>query len=557
MFVKLSNLKILFVVLFLLPILMHSIPLHAETWFEAYTSDGNVSNTSAFETQKRGYFSGGGFGTRFDAESQPLVTMTPPKFDVGCGGIDSFFGGFSFLKPEKIIQSFKNIMQAAPAFAFKTALSTLCESCSDITDTLKGLADMANQMSMDECAAAKQVGAIAGKAGGGAIESAIGRDVDLGQAAADTYKDRVSSKLDMDIEGWLGELKEAINTNICNGANALNIDMETCRRIHLEPGSLWYKAHQTAKDNAKSGTGTEFTRDDDTLRNIIRSLFGDIYITPASTGGAPQAGGGTEGDVEYVPPVEGILTKKLIRVMSDPNLNLVGHPTGGDHSEVQVKLKDYEHPVDENDSLTGGDMAQAYRDNWSSHYTLLPVSNALVEHLDFGRQADEAIDQIWAAMKNPSQAIDPSTEVFVNKQVFPVYRYLNNLSYMYHQGGSFTGSGSLGPGNMESLKAWAAVSRLLYFVNMVTTTAQSEMLKMRKALDESNDKKGISDESLDNAFDQLNDRFRVVKHKVKAKRRLVRSQFARLSKLIAQFYEREKALRNRLKREGLYAAYSF
>lgn len=60
----------------------------ADKWFDNAVYDRPTS----FESQKRGYYSAGGFGARVNTTTEYPLTITPPKLSVGCGGIDGFMG---------------------------------------------------------------------------------------------------------------------------------------------------------------------------------------------------------------------------------------------------------------------------------------------------------------------------------------------------------------------------------------------------------------------------------------------------------------------------------
>ena len=85
-----------------------------------------------FEGQKRGYFTGGSFSARWPQTRDYLMSFEPPRLKFGCGGIDAFMGGFSFMNFEYLVQKLQRILQAAPAAAFDLALKNLCEPCSNV-----------------------------------------------------------------------------------------------------------------------------------------------------------------------------------------------------------------------------------------------------------------------------------------------------------------------------------------------------------------------------------------------------------------------------------------
>ena len=112
-----------------------------------------------FEGEKRGYATGGSISARWGMSNDHLFSVQAPRFKVGCGGIDLFMGGFSFLNVNYLVQKFQKILQAAPAMAFDLALSTLCQQCSNIMKSLEALANELNGLQMNDCHDAKVLSA--------------------------------------------------------------------------------------------------------------------------------------------------------------------------------------------------------------------------------------------------------------------------------------------------------------------------------------------------------------------------------------------------------------
>jgi len=86
-----------------------------------------------------------------------LFTMSPPRVQAGCGGIDLFAGGISFLDPEYLVEKFENILQAAPALAFSMALKAHCETCEDVMNKLEATSSFLNSIQVNDCRMANQV----------------------------------------------------------------------------------------------------------------------------------------------------------------------------------------------------------------------------------------------------------------------------------------------------------------------------------------------------------------------------------------------------------------
>ena len=117
------------------------------------------TDASYFEGQKRGYFTGGSFSARWPTHSDYLLSFEPPRVKSGCGGIDAYMGGFSFLNFEYLVSKLQRIMTAAPAAAFDMALNTLCPVCSNTIKSLEEIANSLNSMQLDDCKAGSVIAA--------------------------------------------------------------------------------------------------------------------------------------------------------------------------------------------------------------------------------------------------------------------------------------------------------------------------------------------------------------------------------------------------------------
>ncbi|MFZ2633655.1 MAG: conjugal transfer protein TraH [Desulfosalsimonadaceae bacterium] len=126
-------------------------------WIDDWIAQKTTTQADYFTTQKRGYGTLGSFSARWSSGNDYLVSVTPPKFKAGCGGIDVFMGGFSFLNADYLVQKLQNMMNAAPAVAFDLALNTLCSQCAKSLNTLEAITDRLNQLQLDDCKATKAV----------------------------------------------------------------------------------------------------------------------------------------------------------------------------------------------------------------------------------------------------------------------------------------------------------------------------------------------------------------------------------------------------------------
>lgn len=120
-------------------------------WVDDWLQQKTETSPGYFEGQKRGYFTGGSFSARWPQSNDYLFTAMPPKVKAGCGGIDVFLGGFSYLNFEYLVTKLQRIMQAAPAAAFDIALNVLCEPCSKTIKSLEAITNELNNLQLDEC----------------------------------------------------------------------------------------------------------------------------------------------------------------------------------------------------------------------------------------------------------------------------------------------------------------------------------------------------------------------------------------------------------------------
>jgi len=210
-------------------------------WVDDWLSQKTSNPPDYFAGQKRGYYSGGGFSARWQNNATYPVTVEPPRIKAGCGGIDVFLGGFSFLNFEYLVQKLQRILMSGGAVAFDLALKTLCEPCATSIKSFEAIADKLNSLQLDECAAARDIKAVLEKGDGQGFASmdTIGRRLStalkenkLSQGVADLYQtiteeDRANRNLaqkpDMlrAMNGCNAEIKEIFLSNLADSGGSL------------------------------------------------------------------------------------------------------------------------------------------------------------------------------------------------------------------------------------------------------------------------------------------------------------------------------------------------
>ncbi|WP_408591266.1 conjugal transfer protein TraH [Novosphingobium sp.] len=126
-------------------------PAYAESWAESWFDNVTYTAPGSFADQTRGYVTAGGMTGRVDVHNDYLMSLTLPKIKSGCGGIDMFLGGMSFLDPDYLVQKLESILQAAPAVAFQYLLEALDEKMGNIISKMEAATNFLNSIQVNDC----------------------------------------------------------------------------------------------------------------------------------------------------------------------------------------------------------------------------------------------------------------------------------------------------------------------------------------------------------------------------------------------------------------------
>ena len=134
---------------------------NAQSWAESWFDNATYTAPGSFEDQTRGYLTAGGMSGRFNVHNDYLMSLSLPKIKAGCGGIDMFLGGMSFLDPDYLVQKLESILQAAPAVAFQYLLETLDEKMGNIISKMEAATNFLNSIQVNDCRLANRMVQIA------------------------------------------------------------------------------------------------------------------------------------------------------------------------------------------------------------------------------------------------------------------------------------------------------------------------------------------------------------------------------------------------------------
>jgi len=143
----------------LLALLLFASPLSAnmeknlESAFKALGMPNNVTKAGGYLDQTGGFYTGGSIFARSKANNAELFSLQMPHYRAGCGGIDLFLGGFSFISVDEFTELLRSIGSNASGYAFHLALATVTPQIKSVLDgLLDTVRDMTNQ-SINSCEA--------------------------------------------------------------------------------------------------------------------------------------------------------------------------------------------------------------------------------------------------------------------------------------------------------------------------------------------------------------------------------------------------------------------
>lgn len=111
----------------------------------------NVTGSHSYESQAAGFVSLGSVYARNQVRSIQLAHVDVPGFRAGCGGIDLFAGGFSFIKADQIVQFMQSILTSGAGYALNLALETELPEIAHSMQYMQKLANDINGANINSC----------------------------------------------------------------------------------------------------------------------------------------------------------------------------------------------------------------------------------------------------------------------------------------------------------------------------------------------------------------------------------------------------------------------
>ena len=125
-----------------------------EQAFQTLGMGHNVTEWGGYQDQTGGFYTGGSVFARSKVNNADLFSLQMPHYRAGCGGIDLFLGGFSYINTHQFIQLLRNIGSNASGYAFNLALATVTPQIKSVLDGLLAKVQEMTNQSINSCEAA-------------------------------------------------------------------------------------------------------------------------------------------------------------------------------------------------------------------------------------------------------------------------------------------------------------------------------------------------------------------------------------------------------------------
>lgn len=151
-------------------LLLWSLPITAsaqvsdsmQEYFAGSKSYSNSTPAGRYQGQTMGVYTMGNYVKRAPQVTTNLASIQLPSIKAGCGGIDAFSGGFSFIDGDALGDLLSAILQDAEGFAFMIAIDVVDAQIGSGISKLQSWIQEINSRSINSCdAAAAAVGSLA------------------------------------------------------------------------------------------------------------------------------------------------------------------------------------------------------------------------------------------------------------------------------------------------------------------------------------------------------------------------------------------------------------
>lgn len=139
------------------PVSEASLSSDMNNFFNNMGGSSSSSGSQLMQGQSAGYYSGGSFNARVPVRTMNLASIQLPSIKAGCGGIDIFAGGFSYINTANLINLLKSIGSSSIGYAFQLAIEVISPTIANNLKDLRAAIDLVNRSNINGCEAAKEL----------------------------------------------------------------------------------------------------------------------------------------------------------------------------------------------------------------------------------------------------------------------------------------------------------------------------------------------------------------------------------------------------------------
>ena len=118
---------------------------------------GNITKPQFIKGQRANHIALGGLQYRASTEFLQPASVQFPSLNAGCGGIDFFSGGFSFIDSDQLVNFVKKVGANASGVLMQIAIETVTPMISSQMKYFQDLARKVNNFNINSCQLARQM----------------------------------------------------------------------------------------------------------------------------------------------------------------------------------------------------------------------------------------------------------------------------------------------------------------------------------------------------------------------------------------------------------------
>jgi conjugative transfer pilus assembly protein TraH len=244
----------------------------------------NITGPTAFQGQAAGYYSLGNIYTRFPNKTVTPASITLPSIKAGCGGIDLFAGGFSFISADQFVALAKAVANNAIGFAFDLALTVIDSQIAVTMQKIRDLANKVNEFNINSCEAAQKL-------------------VDTVGSSIDTVQEKICASAAAN----QGRFKDNIEARWkCANPGTRTSVLEGITDPGQKDSVPLVKLNYTWSVLSKSGNGL-FA--DDAFKELVMNMVGTVLTSDVAESGSSSE---SQGSIKFIAPNIGSLYSALL-----------------------------------------------------------------------------------------------------------------------------------------------------------------------------------------------------------------------------------------------------